>query len=75
MTPKEKARELFYNFLAPVDELNKYPMCYDTAKICAIIAVLYIIDEINDNYDTLHSSDRKLFWEEVKKEINKLHLY
>jgi hypothetical protein len=39
MTPKEKAENLFYKFMSPVDGLHKYPMCFDTAKQCALIAV------------------------------------
>lgn len=66
MTPKEKAKELFDKFMTPIDGLHKYPMCYDTAKQCALIAV----DEIlNLPFET--ESERK-YWQEVKKEINLL---
>lgn len=64
MTPKEKAKELFDIMYQVSDEYNKYPMCFDTAKQCAIVAV----DEISEHcYQVM-----KPFWEEVKQEIEKL---
>ena len=75
MTPKEKAKELFDKILKQ-DKIDNYSFIgFSVARKLSLIAVDEIIKEINDNYDTLHSSDRKLFLEEVKKEINKLHLY
>jgi hypothetical protein len=44
MTSKEKAIELVDKFMQPIDGLHKYPMCFDTAKQCALIAV----DEIQN---------------------------
>lgn len=78
MTPKEQAKELIYKFKFNPNLINEFgnqSLFDEEAKQCALIAVGEIIKEIKDNYDTLHSSDRKLFWEEVKKEINNLHLY
>jgi hypothetical protein len=72
MTPKEKAYQIYDKIASVTDGLNKYPMCYDTAKQCSIILVWEIIDEINDNYDTMHSIDRKAYWNEVIREINKI---
>jgi hypothetical protein len=68
MTPKEKAKELFDKFMKPIDGLHKYPMCFDTAKQCALIAV----DEILkitwvDKFLTVED-----YWNEVKQEIEKL---
>jgi hypothetical protein len=66
---KEKADELFNKY---------YQLCADSsypdsmAKQCALIAVDEIYNEIDDNYDTLHSSDRKQYWQEVKNEIEKI---
>jgi len=75
MTPKEKAIELFDKILKS-DKIDNYSFIgFSVARKLSLIVVGEIIKEIKDNYDTLHSSDRKLFWEEVKKEINKLHLY
>jgi hypothetical protein len=53
MTPKEKAEELFYKFMNPVDKLHKYPMCFDTAKQCALIAVEEIQNVISLQKTTL----------------------
>ena len=62
MTPKQKALELFDKFMKPVDGLHKYPMCFDTAKQCALIAVDLILSEF-------YADD---FYTEVKQEIEKL---
>lgn len=71
-SPKEKAKQLFDKFMKPIDGWHKYPMCFDTAKQCAIIAVDEIIKETDTYYDTLIASERKLYWEQVKKEIENL---
>lgn len=67
MTPKEKAKELFDKFMKPVDGLHKYPMCFDTAKQCALIAVDEIIEALHEH----HWQNRLIinYWEEVKQEI------
>lgn len=67
MKAKEKADELIYKFLSII--------CYNTrpidishphAKQCALIAV----DEmLKEHY---HLSERGIFWQEVKQEIEKL---
>ena len=62
MTPKKKAKELFDKFMKPVDGLHKYPMCFDTAKQCALIAVDLILSEF-------YADD---FYTEVKQELEKL---
>jgi hypothetical protein len=62
MTPKDKAQELFDKFIKPVDGLHKYPMCFDTAKQCALIAVDLILSEF-------YADD---FYTEVKQELEKL---
>ena len=69
MTPKEKAIELYekYEFVYIQNYTSKHEV-----KQCTLIAVDEIYNEIDDNYDTLHSSDRKQYWQEVKKEIEKL---
>ena len=86
MTPKEKAKQLFNIFLTPVDELNKYPMCYDTAKQCALIAVDEIIksepvlpnknDPFSGNIKSIREcfTDANTYWNEVKEEIKNLYL-
>ena len=70
MTPKEKAKELFDKFMEPVDGLHKYPMCFDTAKQCTLIAVDEIIEALHEH----HWQNRLIidYWKEVKQEIEKL---
>ena len=69
MTPKEKAQELIHKFAKPIDGLHKYPMCYETSKQCALIAV----DEIlNNNKILFEDVLNDYYWEEVKQEIEKL---
>lgn len=72
MTPKEKAREIFNEMFNVNDPLHKYPMCFDTAKQCALIAVdeiLSYIDRINKIIPQDLLAGR---WQEVKSEIEKL---
>jgi hypothetical protein len=66
-TPKEKAEELFDKFMKPIDGLHKYPMCFDTAKQCALIAV----DEVIEALDEHHWQNRNVieYYREVKQEI------
>lgn len=64
MTPKEKAEELFLKMYNTEDPLNKYPMCFDTAKQCALIAV----DEVISYCHAEHIE----YWEKVKNELEKL---
>ena len=71
MKAKEKAEELFDKML--YNDGDKYHHCsHYVGKNCALIAVDEIIKEINDNYDTLHSADRKKYWKGIKKEIENL---
>jgi hypothetical protein len=75
MTPKEKAKELisiYWKTKIETPHVREYIMSKELAKQCALIAVDEIYNEIDDNYDTLHSSDRKQYWQEVKTEIEKL---
>jgi hypothetical protein len=70
MTPKEKALELYNKFYGVKDGLGKYPMCFDTSKQCALIAVDEIINCTKNGLGvTVYSKE---YWEEVKKEIEKL---
>ena len=69
MTPKEKAQELIHKFAKPIDGLHKYPMCYETSKQCALIAV----DEIlNNNKILFEDVLNDYYWQDVKQEIEKL---
>ena len=68
ISPKEKAVELFDKFMKPIDELHKYPMCFSTAKQCALIAV----DEVLQ-YSKAHGFiGLTEYYEEVKKEIENI---
>ena len=64
MTPKEKAKELFEKFMQPIDGLHKYPMCNDTAKQCALIAVDEILEITGGHINQ--------FYQQVKIEISNL---
>jgi hypothetical protein len=59
MAPKEKAKELVFKK-------------FGCSKQYALIAIDEIIQETDTYYDTLIASERKLFLEEVKQEIEKL---
>jgi hypothetical protein len=66
MTPKDKSKELFDKFMKPVDGLHKYPMCFDTAKQCALIAVNLLMEEAYRQHDYEGFIS---YWKEVKQEI------
>jgi hypothetical protein len=68
-SPKEKAKELFDKFMKPIDGWHKYPMCFDTAKQCAIIAVDEILNNDNNFFNTYSQND---YWLQVKQEIENL---
>jgi hypothetical protein len=69
MTPKEKAEELVNKMYQVDDVMGNYPMCFDTAKQCAIIALDKILDVIDRdmNYQNVYA-----YFLEVKQEIEKL---
>ena len=64
----KKAKELIDKYMSPIDGLHKYPMCFDTAKQCAIICVDEILKEIYSN-NVITNDKRRIFWQEVKQEI------
>jgi hypothetical protein len=72
MTAKEKAKELFDKIDTVKDEWGNYPMCFDTSKQCALIAV----DEIMTALTVIHYGMQYLsavdYWQNVKQEIEKL---
>ena len=76
MTPKEKAEELFTNYLILFPEFyndKEYGYNGDKAKKCALIAVELHLEELSKM--KLIFSDRELhykYWQEVKQEIEKL---
>jgi hypothetical protein len=44
------AKEIFHQMYNVKDHLHKYPMCFDTAKECAVIAIDRIIGTLGDRY-------------------------
>jgi hypothetical protein len=79
----EKAKELFDKMYMVDDPMGNYPMCFDTAKQCALIAVDEILNEIPEFFkDSIQTfkGDIKIdvpncsydFWKQVKHEIQKL---
>jgi hypothetical protein len=81
LTPKEKRKELIEKMYNVQDPMNGYPMCFDTAKQCALIAVDEILksnpttfyEEIIENigYTAMRECNSN-YWQEVKQEIEKL---
>ena len=70
MTPKEKAKELVlkYYLLIPMNTIS-------FAKQCALIAVDEILSLNAESFDELpnpHHYYSKKYWDEVKKEIEKI---
>lgn len=71
MTPEEKAKELVKMFLKFADNGDPYqdePLAKENAKQCALICC----DEQGKEYVFLNPIQAKEYWNEVKKEIEKL---
>ena len=68
MTPKEKAKELVDKMYMLDDPNGNYPMCFDIAKECALVAV----DEIIKSKPYWNTQEEFEYWYEVKHEIEKL---
>ncbi len=64
---KEKAEELFDRFYLIKDERGLCRLNEFIAKQCALITVNEILNEY-----WLHDTERRDFWQDVKKEIKKL---
>ena len=71
MTPQEKAKELFDKMYKADIVNSNYPMCFDSAKQCALIAVDEILNtiEYSSQADELSKVN---YWQEVKQEIELL---
>jgi hypothetical protein len=67
MTPKQKAKELFNKYYLLIDIKN-----YENTKNCALIAVEEILDEIQPFELAWEYQSKIEFWNNVKKEIEKL---
>jgi hypothetical protein len=73
ISAKEKARELVEKMFqfAPLEKLPYYSN-HNMAKQCALIAVDEIIDIAYWEYMESGSKEEKIYWQEVKREIEKL---
>lgn len=71
MTPQEKAKELFDKMYLVDDPMGNYPMCFDTAKQCALIAVEEMLDFRNGLYINEGSLAHQYLLD-IKHEIEKL---
>jgi len=72
MTPKEKAEELVDKYVSFAKGKILFQLTMESAKQCALIAVDEILKAVNDPDDTFLSKDGVDYWENVKKEIEKL---
>jgi hypothetical protein len=79
MTAKEKAKSLIEEMYCVEDPMGNYPMCYETAKQCALIAVDEMLNSAGfiwggrDTETGLSARDSfREYWQEVKTEIEKL---
>jgi hypothetical protein len=71
MTAKDKAKELFDKMYFVDDPIGNYPMCFETAKQCALIAV----DEMINWKETLFVTEGSMAYQyllKVKQEIQNL---
>jgi hypothetical protein len=66
MTPKEKAKELYFKYYQQVAD-GSYPEY--NAKQCALIAVDEIIKEYGTYYKVEVDGKYVSYWKEVKQEI------
>jgi len=69
MTQEQKATELIEKFMKPIDGLHKYPMCFDTAKQCALICVDEILQLRKGYFDCKNIMQDESFWQSVKQAI------
>jgi hypothetical protein len=73
MTPKEKAKELYYKYFSmikiesPIDRVSSIPY----VKKCALIAVDEILNTLDKNLDSSQFSVMN-YWNDVKEEIENL---
>ena len=68
MSAKDKAIELFNKMYHVDDPMGNYPMCFDTAKQCALIAINEMIDFRNALYINEGSLAHQWLLD-IKKEI------
>ena len=71
MTPEEKAKELVDKMYLVDDPIGNYPMCFDTAKECAFIAVDEMLKHMSFHFGQIGLSTLE-YWNQVKQEIQRL---
>jgi hypothetical protein len=69
MSPQEKAKELFGRHYIICQEYTEEIQCSIQAKQCALVSVDEIIKYVLPRYQDFTFA---LYWEDVKKEIEKL---
>jgi hypothetical protein len=64
-----KARALILEFMQPIDPLHKYPMCFDTAKQCAVIAMNKVLDTIPYINNTQTKIRQRIYYMDLIQDI------
>lgn len=77
MTPKKKAKELVDSFMSykPTKMSDYSRIEYPTAKAFALIAVDEILNNVMEYWEMtpdIYYIKSKIYWKEIKQEINKL---
>lgn len=77
MSPQEKAKEFVEKMYNADDPMGKYPMCFDTAKQWALIAVDEILKSnpiipLQFMLESEALDAAREYWQQVKTEIEKL---
>lgn len=71
--PKKKAKQLLERMFSVSDKLNKYPMCFDTAKACALICIDEILEENKRiNLEGGFPTPLTEYWQEVRKQTTQI---
>jgi hypothetical protein len=69
MSPQDKAKELFDKMYMVEDHMGKYPMCFNTAKECALIAAEEQISLLLSLSPYMAFPNQVTYWQEVEQEI------
>ena len=72
LTPKEKAKEIFDKMYFVDDPMGNYPMCFETAKQCALIAVDEIENQLTPIEKAPNNKEAFKYWKKVKEELLKI---
>jgi hypothetical protein len=72
ITPEQKAKELIDKMYNTDDPMGNYPMCFDTAKQCALIAVEEILQIDCCDMSEINFNNHIEYWIAVQQVIQKL---